>query len=354
MRLAIVGSVGVPASYGGFETLVEHLIEDESFDYTVYCSGKHYRKRLETYKDARLVYLPLHANGVSSIFYDVCSVLHGIATGHQIFLILGTSGAIIIPLVRWIKPSIRIFVNIDGIEWKRSKWHGLARWYLKFSESIAVRYCNRVVADNDAIANYVLNTYHKECETIAYGGDHARVADPRGHSDYAERYQDDYFLAICRIEPENNVKMLLHAFSQIKKRLVVIGNWQSTEFGRKLFSRYQRKANLHLLDPIYDVEMLQIYRMHCHAYIHGHSAGGTNPSLVEIMHFAKPVIAFDCVYNRSSMENRGLYFKDSDHLQKIATTSELRRDPEMLEIAQRNYTWKIIRRKYAKLFMKSS
>ena len=89
MRLAIVGSVGVPASYGGFETLVEHLIEDESFEYTVYCSGKHYRsKRLETYKAARLVYLPLNANGVSSIFYDVCSVLHGIATGHQIFLIL--------------------------------------------------------------------------------------------------------------------------------------------------------------------------------------------------------------------------------------------------------------------------
>ena len=116
MKIAVIGSVGVPASYGGFETLVEHLIEIQLYDFTVYCSGKHFNDRLKTYKGAKLVYLPLRANGPSSVLYDIFSILHGILMGHKQFLILGTSGAIIIPVLRFFFPKRK---NCNEYRWAR-------------------------------------------------------------------------------------------------------------------------------------------------------------------------------------------------------------------------------------------
>ena len=124
MKIAVIGIVGVPASYGGFETLVENLIEDNTCSYTVYCSASHYSEKSVNYKNARLVYLPLRANGLQSIIYDVFSLFHALGSGHRNFLILGVSGAGVLPLVRFFFPSSKIVVNIDGLEWQRQKWSG--------------------------------------------------------------------------------------------------------------------------------------------------------------------------------------------------------------------------------------
>ena len=167
MKLAIIGTVGVPASYGGFETLVEHIIGDDENQYTVYCSGKHYSDRISGYKGAKLVYIPLKANGAMSVIYDLASILHALIYGHRQFLILGTSGAIVIPLLAVLWPSVRTVTNIDGIEWRREKWQGLAKRFLKFSEYLAVKHSTTVVADNQAIADYVRSAYQRQCETIA-------------------------------------------------------------------------------------------------------------------------------------------------------------------------------------------
>ncbi len=350
MKIAVIGSVGVPASYGGFETLVEHLIEIQLYDFTVYCSGKHFNDRLKSYKGAKLVYLPLRANGPSSVLYDIFSILHGILMGHKQFLILGTSGAIIIPVLRFFFPNVKIATNIDGQEWNRSKWHGFAKWFLKRSESIAVRYSNAIIADNEAIADDIWNSYGRECRIIAYGGDHA-IEAPEPETKIPEMfYRKVYALALCRIEPENNVHVILKAFEPGGSELVFIGNWQATDYGRRLFSSYSHFENFHLLDPIYDIETLYLYRKNCSVYIHGHSAGGTNPSLVEIMHFAKPVIAFDCKYNRASMEDRGYYFESAEKLQQIMTDFKWSSDLELRDIAQKRYTWSIVREQYAALF----
>ncbi len=352
-NLAIIGSVGVPASYGGFETLVEQLIEDSFCCFTVYCSGKHYSVRHSTYKDAKLVYIPLSANGVSSIAYDILSIVHALITGHKKFLLLGTSGAILIPFVRLMSPSSLIITNIDGLEWRRSKWKGVAKWFLKVSESIAVRFSHHVIADNDAIAEHVSLHYGIDCETIAYGGDHALV-DPANLEGYPKLDLNHFYaLALCRIEPENNVKTILDAFLGCDKDLVFIGNWKTTKYGRNLYSNYQELPNITLLDSIYDVNLLWMYRNYCSAYIHGHSVGGTNPSLVEIMHFSKPVIAFECSYNRASMEGHGRYFTSSAHLRQIIRDLDQDADPKMLEIASRKYTWDIVRRHYANLFLRN-
>lgn len=350
MKLAIVGSVGVPASYGGFETLVEHLIGDGEHEYTVYCSGVHYKERLPSYKGAELVYIPISANGPASFFYDMFSLVHGIFSGHKQFLILGTSGASLIPLVRILRPSVRIVANIDGVEWRRQKWRGIAKRFLKFSEHMAVRYAHVVVADNEAISDYVSINYDRQSETIAYGGDHALV-ELQDISAYADLdIERSYSLSLCRIEPENNVHVILQAFAESGEELVFIGNWQATDYGKKLLVKYSKFANLRLLNPIYDVETLCAYRTYCRAYIHGHSAGGTNPSLVEVMHFAKPVIAFNCGYNRASMEGQGAYFKDAEELKHRVAEVKNGLDPTMREIALRKYSWDIVKQKYLSLF----
>lgn len=350
MKLAIVGSVGVPASYGGFETLVESLIGGDDHQFTVYCSGNYYEQRLNIYKDAKLVYIPIDANGPMSVVYDILSCFHAVLTGHRNILLLGTSGAIVIPFFRLFFPTVKLVANIDGIEWRREKWQGFAKRFLKFSESVAVKYSTTVVADNDAIADYVTQAYQRECETIAYGGDHALVKPSKSISSSELDVDYQYALALCRIEPENNVHIILQAFAECQQELVFIGNWQSSDYGKKLQDKYSANLNVRLLNPVYDIEVLSIYRNNCCTYIHGHSAGGTNPSLVEMMHFSKPVIAFDCVYNRATMENKGSYFKTVGDLSRQIGIVNQRSDPEMGEIAKRRYTWEIVKKQYLSLF----
>ena len=351
MKIAIIGTVGVPASYGGFETLVENLIEDDTVCFTVYCSGQHYSERKTGYKNAELIYIPLSANGVQSIIYDIWSILHALFSGHKHLLILGTSGAVVLPLVRLFCPSANIVINIDGLEWKRQKWRGFASRFLKFSEGLAVRFSSAVVADNQAIAKHVETNYNSACETIAYGGDHAYV-------DHKEKLMMDipfkvegYAFALCRIEPENNVHLILEAFASANMNLIFVGNWQASDYGCELIDRYSSIANMKLLDPIYDLDVLAMYRRNCRIYIHGHSAGGTNPSLVEMMHFEKPIIAFDCVYNRATMEDKGQYFSSSSSLSKSLKTRKCFEGGEELgDIARRCYTWNVVRDQYWKLF----
>jgi glycosyltransferase involved in cell wall biosynthesis len=174
MKVAIIGTVGLPANYGGFETLVENLIThktNDSISYCVYCSSKNYAEKLREYKGARLVWLPLKANGIQSIPYDIISIVHAVFSSHRL-LILGTSGCIVLPFIRLFSRK-HITVNIDGLEHRRQKWGKAARMFLKFSEGMAVRFANVVIADNKAIQDYVQSEYGKASQLIEYGGDHA-------------------------------------------------------------------------------------------------------------------------------------------------------------------------------------
>ena len=118
-------------------------------------------------------------------------------------------------------------------------------------------------------------------------------------------------LRVCRIEPENNVHVVLKAFAQLpEKTFVMVGNWNNSEYGKSMKADYGNYSNIHLLDPIYDQVKLDKLRSNCLVYIHGHSAGGTNPSLVEAMYLGRPVIAFDVSYNCVTTENKALYFKN--------------------------------------------
>ena len=354
-KVAIVGTVGVPASYGGFETLAENLVAyhdgmSNPPALTVYCSSKAFDAKPETYRKARLQYVRLDANGAQSIPYDILSILGAVRRGHDRLLLLGVSGAIIIPVLKLIS-SARIVTNVDGIEWRREKWRGGARRYLRFAEKIAVRFSDEIIADNKGIADYLEEAYGCEAHVISYGGDHAVV--PEADPSAAANLPGDFALGLCRIEPENNVDLILEAFESLDRPLVFVGNWDKSVYGRELKRKYTGHPTIRIHDPVYDLRSLRAIRNKASIYLHGHSAGGTNPALVEMMHFGIPIAAYDCSFNRYTTEQKALYFSNAGELralvEKLTEEQGHLMGEAMQDIARRRYTWSAIGRAYFEL-----
>jgi glycosyltransferase involved in cell wall biosynthesis len=351
-KVAIVGTAGVPARYGGFETLAECLCEHlETFDLdvAVYCTGRLYPERHAKYRGAELRYLPLEANGWQSLLYDALSICHALWKRADTLLLLGVSGAFLLPLVRLLSPA-RVVTNIDGIESRREKWGPFTRQILRALEWFAVRFSHAVIADNEGIRQYVAERYGVDAEVIAYGGDHVA---PRGNEP-APAFAGRYALLLARIEPENNIETILRAFAGETVRrefsLVAIGNWAASEYGRDLKARYGGRDGYVLLDAIYDRDKVRSLRAHAAVYLHGHSAGGTNPSLVEAMFFRAPIAAFDCSFNRYTLAGLGAYFRSAEGLEAVLSGPGAAVDADTREVralARARYTWSTIAERYA-------
>lgn len=352
-RVAIIGTVGVPASYGGFETLVENIIGNNcspNIQYTVFCSSKAYNSKLKSYKGAKLKYIPLQANGFQSIPYDIWSILNALYN-NDVLLILGVSGSIVLPIIRLCSKK-KIIINIDGLEHKRIKWGCTTRKLLKFLEKVAVYNADIVVSDNKSIQDYVKEEYSTQSELIAYGGDHSLCDISNIEQQILKQYglvKGEFNFSLCRIEPENNVHLILEAFQkEDTQELVFVGNWQNSSYGRALLTKYETCSNIMMLNPIYDLSTLNVLRCNCKFYIHGHSAGGTNPSLVEAMHFGMPILAYDVCYNRETTENKAQYFTNADELFSLLKTTV--DGDDMLEIARRRYLWSTIAKQYENIY----
>ena len=353
-KVAVIGIQGVPANYGGFETLVENIIGEhrsEDIEYTVFCSGKDMPQKLESHKGAKLKYISLRANGSQSIPYDIIAMMRSMR-GYDTILILGVSGGIFMPFVRLFSRA-RIIVNIDGLEHRRDKWTRSVRKFLLLSEIIAVKSAHVVIADNKGIADYVRWRYKKEAKLIAYGGDYALMPVPQEkQSEILAHYgleRGAYSMSVCRIEPENNCHITLQAFAESGKQLVFIGNWNKSEYSRKQKEKYSAYSNIKLFDSIYDLGILYTIRNNCQLYIHGHSAGGTNPSLVEAMFFGRPILAYDVVYNRATTHESAYYWKDCEELKQLTEQKNL--DGEKTrDVAQEHYTWAEITKRYEELY----
>ena len=352
--ISVIGTVGLPAKYGGFETLTENLVQhSEHLHYSVYCSKKQYAEHPSHWQGNELVYLPLEANGVQSIPYDILSMMHAVFVRRsKTLLVLGVSGAIMLPFIRLFSTA-RIITNIDGLEWRREKWNKLASAFLKFSERLAVRFSHVVISDNQAIADYVCREYTVPSEVIAYGGDHVTklIAKPDNNIELP----DAYLFCVCRIEKENNIHTILEAFkNRTHIELVLVGNWSNSRYGSDLLDEYADQPGLNLFQPIYDVGVLRWMRESSAGFVHGHSAGGTNPALVEAMWFGKPIVAFDCSYNRHTTRDLASYFKTTDELIAVLENYETQTGnlmgEQLLAIAQTEYTWRIITDQYVRLF----
>lgn len=355
IRVAVIGTRGVPAAYGGFESMVENLLGDNcpsDVRYTVFCSRPDQASHPGSYKGAELRYIPLHANGVQSIPYDMLSMARCLR-GYDVILVLGVSGCLALPLLRRFTRA-KLIVNIDGLEHKRDKWGSAARHILLASERAAVRAADIVVADNEGIAEYVRATYHVDPVVIAYGGDQAvrTISDGKINATLAAYgvTRGQYAMGVCRIEPENNCHVVLEAFAEGHLPLVMVGNWEYSDYGRTLRDRYAGNRHLILADAEYDLDCLWALRSGAALYVHGHSAGGTNPSLVEAMHSGVPIAVFDVNYNRYTTADAAAYFSDASSLRAIATNIPHESGATLREIARRRYTWREISRQYTDLF----
>lgn len=352
-RVAIIGSQGVPPKYGGFETLVANILSNSSsnVDYTVFCSTPDMGSKLSDYKGARLKYVNLHAHGVMSVAYDIVSMIKSIK-GYDAILILGVSGGIFLPLLRLLSRA-KLIVNIDGLEHLRDKWSKRARKFLKFSLDLCIRYANIIVSDNKGIQDYVRKNYGKEARLIAYGGDHAlrTVSTSRQEAllEFHGLKPDSYDLSICRIEPENNCAMTLEAYAKSDRDLVVVGNWNHSDYSRDLYMKYKNNPKIHLISSIYQLDVLYTLRNNARLYVHGHRAGGTNPSLVEAMFFDCPILAFDVIYNRETTRNRALYYSDSESLLNLINDPSTERSP-IDEKTRSEYVWNKIAKQYEELY----
>lgn len=357
-KIAIIGTAGVPSRYGGFETLAQNLVLklNQKYDLHVYASRKIYARheRPEKWENAHVHYLPFNANGISSILYDIVSMMHAVRYADQL-LVLGVSGGLFIPFVKWFT-KVKVIVNIDGLEWRRDKWNPWVKRFLKFSEKVAVRYSDADITDNEAIKRYTAVYYKTASHLIAYGADHAsnQTLNAKDYANYAFLARP-YAFKVARVEPENNVHLILEAFAELPdKPLVVVGNWKNSAYGEGLVQKYKGFGHIHLLDPIYNQVELDKLRSNCFVYIHGHSAGGTNPSLVEAMFLGVPIIAFDVAYNRATMMNEGFYFHSKEDLKKciIDTRFEAYKKAakSLNKIATYKYTWDFIANRYASLF----
>ncbi len=352
--ISIIGSAGVPAKYGGFETLAEYLIRNlgDSYDLNVYCSSRIYLNKPKFFLNARLHYINLSANGKSSVLYDILSILKS-CRNSNVLLVLGVSGAIILPLIKMFTKK-KIIVNIDGIEWKRQKWSNFAQYYLKIQERIAIKFSHYIISDNLGIQEYVLNNYNVKSVLISYGADHAQRAIRNPEIDMSLGIQEEYAFTVCRIEPENNVHLILEAFLPTDLQLVIVGNWSDSEYGLRLIDKYQNSSRIRLINPIYDQRRLNSLRSNCKVYIHGHSAGGTNPSLVEAMFLGLPIFCWKVNYNLYTTHKKCKYFSSVKELSElIRNTSEVELAEigiKMGNIAKKHYLWSNIAKKYAALF----
>jgi glycosyltransferase involved in cell wall biosynthesis len=358
MKLAIVGTQGIPNNYGGFETLAEYLVEylAKEIDITVFCSSKDIDVKLPYYKGAKLKYIPVTSHGSFGIVYDSISLLLA-ATKYDKILFLGFGGGFVMPFLK--KYKSKIILNIGGLDWKREKWSTFAQKVIKRAEEQLVKNSGNIVSDNLGIQQYIKEEYGKESILIAYGGDQAKKREIT--KDWLRKYlflKSDYAFSVTRIQPDNNIDMILEAFAdQTILPLVMVGNWDSSSYGKETRAKFSGKENLILLDAIYDREKLDVLRSNCKIYIHGHSAGGTNPSLVEAMHLGLPVFAFASGYNEYTTKNKAIYFRDKAELISLINKYRLinleQIGNNLKQIAEKDYVWSLIADKYKKVILKN-
>jgi glycosyltransferase involved in cell wall biosynthesis len=314
--LLILGTRGIPAAHGGFETFAERFalhLAARGWRIGVYCQrevdrvGTRFSSRFWNGIELITVEVGMRGPAATLVFDGLC-VLDAARRG-GVSLVLGYNGALFLPYLR--ARGGRILTNMDGIEWRRPKWSPPVRGFFYLSEWIAAWSSQRLVADHPAIADHLASRCDRGAiATIPYGGDPppARCGPPP-----LGLAPDDYLVSIARIEPDNNILTLVEAFSRHPrgKRLVVLG---TMKVGNAYHRAVEDAAGPEVLFPgaIYEADQVQALRRHARAYLHGHTVGGTNPSLVEALWAGNAVIAHDNQFNRGTAGEGQFYFTDAD------------------------------------------
>ena len=362
MKIAILGSRGIPNRYGGFEEFAENLslgLINQGHDVYVYCSSEQEYREV-SYKEIKLIrkYCPESKIGSAAHFiYDFLSCKDASHRRFDIIYNLGYQSA-----APWIfffskKKSNAIWItNMDGLEWKRQKWSKPIKWLTKKMESLAVKSSSFLVSDNLGIQEYFKKEYNKNSSFIAYGANIYSNFKTELLDSYNLK-KDNYYLIVARLEPENNISTILDGFvkSNSKFDFIVIGNHNS-KYGEYLKLRYSEKKQIRFIGGVYEKERLNSIRKYSKLYFHGHSVGGTNPSLIEAMGLRCKIISHKNQFNKSVLKDSGNYFETSDDISKLILKDlndslEFNTQKAVEEIKE-NYNWEKIVNQHIDLFEK--
>ena len=326
MRIAMVGTRGVPAQYGGFETAIEEigqLLAASGHEVVVYCRGAADPTQTD-YLGMSLVHLPaLKRRSLETLSHTAASVLHLLRGPRpDVAIVFNAANAPFLPAFRWRR--IPVAVHVDGLEWQRAKWGGAGRSYYRVVESLAVRWADALIADAQGIADYYTEVFAAPTELLAYGA--PIQVDPR--SDRVAELglvPHGYHLVVARFEPENHVAEIVAGYhaSEAGLPLVVVGSAPyADDYTARIRATADVDPRITLLGGVWDQEQLDQLYAHAATYLHGHSVGGTNPSLLRAMGAAAPVIAFDVVFNREVLGPHGQFFSTPAQLAKQLVAAE--------------------------------
>jgi glycosyltransferase involved in cell wall biosynthesis len=324
LRICILGTRGIPNHYGGFEQVASYLskgLVERGHEVTVYNSHKHPYQQSE-WKGVKIIhcYDPEHVIGTAGQFvYDFNCITDANKRKFDVMLMLGYTSSSVWGKI-YSKHSVCI-TNMDGLEWKRSKYSKPVQKFLRYAEKLAIKYSDFHIADSPVIKTYLNNKYGIDSKYIAYGAEMFSKTDNAVLSDY-QISRKNYYLLMARMEPENNIETILKGFcgSGSNKSFVVIGNTDN-KYGNSLVRKYKDEGEVRFLGGIFnDVKVKSLINSSA-MYFHGHSVGGTNPSLLEAMGSNALIAAHDNQYNRAVLNNDAYYFSTSSHVKDIIEKS---------------------------------
>jgi glycosyltransferase involved in cell wall biosynthesis len=351
LSIGIIGTRGIPNRYGGFEACAEQIgkrLVKMGHEVTVYCGKDHpvKDKQWEGIKRILTTNPEVKLGSFGQFLYDLYCNMDSRKRGFDAILHLGyTSDSIWYRL--WSKRS-RHLVNMDGLEWQRQKYHPWVRMFLRKAEKMAVKRADCLIADNPAIETYLRKKYNSDIRMIPYG---AEIPDGISQSLIPSGLEEGgYDLIVARMEPENNIQTAIEAkiSSKNKLPLLIIGN--ENKYSKYLQKKYHNQDHILFHEAVYDAQKLNSIRRFARYYIHGHSAGGTNPSLLEAMACECNIIANDNPFNRAVLGKRAMFFSGASDLdqyfrkQTPVAFSEWRK--ENLQRIKKVYNWDIVSKSY--------
>lgn len=343
LKIAIIGSRGIPAKYGGFETFAEELstrLAAKGYEVFVSCEGGSSQK-IYTYRGVKLFYFPIKPffRVIYETIYDIYSLIKSSLMCDCIYVLgYGAGFFFFIPKIF----RKKLIVNVDGMEWTRDKYNKLEKAILYCSEISAVRFSDVIIADAFEIKKHIESAHGKKAVFIPYGVDvpEKNFWDSSklnniiiGNDKITKLQSNDYYLIVARLEPENNIHLIIEGFLMANpdKKLVVIGNFMSPKYKQgvdSILKKFDAFEKVIFTGAIYEKYTLNMLRNNCFVYFHGHSVGGTNPSLLEIMAMKRIIVAHDNKFNREVGDKNILYFKCPNNIKNII---------ELMEINVENY-----------------
>lgn len=359
MKIAILGTRGIPNNYGGFEQNAEYLSQywiKLGHKVTVYNPDYHpYKQNEWNGVNIKHIFSKEDKLGIYGTFiYDYLCLKDAVNQDYDIILNLGyVPSALFFKLKK--KTKAKFITNMDGLEWKRSKWNKVTKKFIKFCEKKAVKYSDFLIADNPAIEDYYRDNFKIEnIKYIPYGAE--LFNNP--NLEYLKELNltpYNYYMLVARLEPENNIEMILDGYllSNAKEVFIVVGGLKN-KYSNYLLKKYSDNKNIRFIGGIYDYNKLSSLRWFTKLYFHGHSVGGTNPSLLEAMASNAYIAAHNNPFNKYVLGNDAFFFSSKEEVAKlIINYSDKNRDlfiKNNREKIKNIYNWEKVSKEYLETF----